>query len=178
MVEWERGRSCYQARHLLVRPFAIASSRYKEIQEELEDLDHTSRSRHFSTCTSTTPPTPSWPTPAPPRPPGASLPHPLQRLPIPAPPHAARRKSPPRRLQRAGQQPPGEQEGLEDRLPAGKAPPPPRCPPATARSRPRPRPCARQSARLPPSAARLRFTFRSTRRESLAVNRLHTKNRI
>ena len=76
---------------------------------------------------------PRGPRPLPPRPAGAAAAPPS----APARPGSAPRgpRSPPRRLQHAGQQPPGEQEGLEDRLPAGKAPPPLRYRPAPPPSR-------------------------------------------
>ena len=176
MVAWEGGRGLLPGRHLLVRPFAIASSRYKEIQEELEDLDRITEQTLFDlykynashTLVAHARSRRDLREP---------LPHPLQRLPIPAPPHAARR------VRRAGSsvRDNNPQVNRKDwkigfqlvRL---------RHRPATAPPRPRPeappppRPCAPQSAQLPalcgPPSLPL---IRGGSPRASKINRLHTR---
>lgn len=137
----------------------------QEIQEELEDLDRITEQTLFDLYKYNASQHPSWPTPAPAATSG-SLCRTLQRLPIPAPPHAARR------VRRAGssgvgQQPPGEQEGLKigfqlvrhHHRPATAPPPPPPGGPAPA-----PAPARAAVGSAPASAPA--FAATDTRRES------------
>lgn len=90
MVAWEAGgRGLLPGRHLLVRPFAIAPSRYKEIQEELEELDRITEQTLFDLYKYNSSKTLVAHARSR-RDLREPLPHPLQRLPVPAPSHAAR----------------------------------------------------------------------------------------
>ena len=79
-----------RGRRLLVRPSAIAPPRYTEIKEELEELDRITEQTLFDLYKYNSSNTLVAHARGR-RDLRESLPHPLQRLPVPAPPHAASR---------------------------------------------------------------------------------------